>query len=45
STARRERAAAFAAGARTLAAIDPARVAPPEVPAWEPLQRDSDAVR
>lgn len=31
---RRARAAAFARGARTVAAVDPARVDPPQVPEW-----------
>ena len=43
--ARRERAAAFAAGARTIAAIDPAATAEPVIPRWDAVQRDAGSTR
>lgn len=42
---RRERAAAFAAGARTVGAIDVANVDPPEIPTWNGVQRDASSSR
>lgn len=42
---RRDRAAAFADGARTIAAIDPAATAEPVIPHWDVLQRDADSTR
>lgn len=42
---RRERAAAFADGARTIAAIDPAATAEPVIPHWDVVQRDAGSSR
>ena len=42
---RRERATAFAEGARTIAAIDPAATTVPVVPPWPHLQRDAGSQR
>jgi GT2 family glycosyltransferase len=42
---RRERAAAFAEGARTIAAIDPAATAEPVIPSWPVLQRSEGSSR
>jgi GT2 family glycosyltransferase len=44
-TARRERAAAFAAGARSIAAVDIDGIDPPQVPAWSSLEHEPRSPR